>query len=307
MSSLRDTFALGRTWSLRDMLRFNAVAFYEAMANLGGIQAVMMTAAEFAKKLDESLNLKSSNGPTTPIEPNAIKMAQSHLGNLHKELGILGTSLTAISVRRLIVKLLDEKPPTEREFLDAVHEISSRLKDELSSVYTLVISEDRAKYFEPKEPLFGQDVNDKLPLAIPDIEDAGKCIAVNQGTAAVFHLIRVMEAALKSLATMLGIPYAPSWESYIKQINDKIAAKHKTKGVKWKKDEAFYREILGDLQTIKIAWRNPTMHIVRRYSTDEAEEIFRAVRGFLIRLAPKLPKPLTRTTVLVPSPEEQSS
>jgi hypothetical protein len=136
-----------------------------------------------------------------------------------------------------------------------VSEIHARLKDELGLICTLVLAQQRAKYFESKEPLFGQEINDRLPLAVPDIEDAGRCLAVNQGTAAVFHLMRVMEDGLKNLAAMLGIPYAPSWESYIRQINDRIAAKHKTKGVKWKRDEAFYRDIAGDLQTIKIAWR----------------------------------------------------
>jgi len=123
------------------------------------------------------------------------------------------------------------------------------------------------------------------------VEDAGKCLALSQGTAAVFHLMRIMEAALKGLGGLLGIPYAPSWESYIGQIEKCINEKHKRKTVQWKRDEAFYREILGNLQTIKIAWRNPTMHIVRRYSIEEAEEIYIAVRGFVQRIAPRLPKP----------------
>ena len=50
--------------------------------------------------------------------------------------------------------------------------------------------------------------------------------------------MRVMEAGLKALAKLLDIPYAPSWESYLKQINDKIAAKHKDKTPEWKADEA---------------------------------------------------------------------
>jgi hypothetical protein len=94
-----------------------------------------------------------------------------------------------------------------------------------------------------------------------------------------------MEVGLKALGKALGIPYAPSWESYIRQIADKIGEKHKAKGIKWKRDEPFFREILGDLQTIKIAWRNPTMHIVRHYNPNESEEVFRAVRGFMTLLA----------------------
>lgn len=107
------------------------------------------------------------------------------------------------------------------------------------------------------------------------------------GTACVFHMMRVMEVGLKALAKALGIPYAPSWESYLRQIDNRISAKHKTKGIKWKRDEAMFRNLHGDLQAIKIAWRNPTMHIVRSYSPEEAEDVYRAVRTFMKHLSKK--------------------
>jgi hypothetical protein len=66
-----------------------------------------------------------------------------------------------------------------------------------------------------------------------------------------------MEDSLKYLAGRLTIPYAPSWESYIKPITEQIALKHAHKTVDWKRDEAFFREILGDLVAVKTAWRNP--------------------------------------------------
>ena len=97
--------------------------------------------------------------------------------------------------------------------------------------------------------------------------------------------MRVVEVGLKSVANTLGIPYAPSWESYIKQIKDKVDAKHKTKTVRWKKDEPYFKDLLGDLQAVKLAWRNPTMHIVRRYTPEEAEDVFIAVRALMVRLS----------------------
>lgn len=90
------------------------------------------------------------------------------------------------------------------------------------------------------------------------------------------------------LRDQLGIPYAPSWESYIKQIGDNIQQKYKHKGIKWKRDESFFKEILGDLEAIKIAWRNPTMHIVRKYGSEEAEQIFKAVRVFMQDITKRL-------------------
>lgn len=47
----------------------------------------------------------------------------------------------------------------------------------------------------------------------------------------------------------------------------------------------------GDLISIKQAWRNPSMHIERRFPKEEAEEIFAAVRTLMQHLAKGLPNP----------------
>jgi hypothetical protein len=141
------------------------------------------------------------------------------------------------------------------------------------------------KYNASPEALFSEKILKEFPVIRDEVEDAARCIAFGRGTSSVFHLMRIMEAGLKILAKSLGIPYAPSWEAYLKQIGSKIDAPHKTKGIRWKRDEPFFRDILGDLHNVKIAWRNPTMHIVRRYTPDEADEVFRAVRTFMGRIA----------------------
>ena len=159
------------------------------------------------------------------------------------------------------------------------------MQDELSGAH-LIYLEPRFKiYFDAGAAAFDEPVFAAFPSVIMDVEDAGKCLALSQPTACVFHLTRIMEAGLKALAGPLGIPYAPSWESYLKQIKAKIEEKHADKLPAWKRKEAFYRDVAGDLQIVKLAFRNPTMHIVRHYTTDEAEEIYRAVRGLMKRLA----------------------
>ena len=207
------------------------------------------------------------------------------LGRLAEELDIINARLTAASVRRLESSVKSKKC-THEVLADLTGDIDRRLRDELELVNLYVLDENKIKYFAPASVLYDQTVIDKFPLAIPDIEDGGKCLSFLQGTASVFHSMRIMEIGLKSLAKLLGIPYAPSWESYLKQINTRIGEQHQNKTPEWKANEPLFRDLSGDLQTIKIAWRNPTMHIVRRYEPDEAEEIYRAVKGFMTRLAP---------------------
>jgi hypothetical protein len=169
-----------------------------------------------------------------------------------------------------------------------LRELANRIRDDLKRIWFCHVKSELVGYYGQKSA-FGDAVSDRFPNAIDDIEAAGNCLALGQGTATVLHLMRIMEVGLKALGKALGIPYAPSWDSYLKQIQDRIAAKHRTKGVRWRKDEPFFRDLSGDLLTVKQAWRNPTMHVIRKYSPEEAEEIFRAVRTFMQRLAEKLP------------------
>jgi hypothetical protein len=97
-----------------------------------------------------------------------------------------------------------------------------------------------------------------------------------------------MEAGLMVLAKQLGKPYAPSWESFLRQIGAQLELDWKDKTPDWKKDEGFYREAAAHLSAVKFAFRNPTMHIVKQYSPDSAEEIYNSVRVFIRHVATKL-------------------
>jgi hypothetical protein len=266
---------LRRVWNI--MWKVDASLFYQISSALARLHAATKLAAE-------KMNL-NRNGL---VSEKTIAEVLPSLQSLADELDILGARLTAASVRRFEHELKSKKC-THGNLIELTSDIDRRLRDELQLVNLYALDEDKIKYFAPAQVLYDQDVVDKFPLAVTDIEDAGKCLSLLQGTASVFHSMRVMEIGLKSLAKLLDIPYAPSWESYLRQINDKISEKHKDKTLQWKADEAFFRDLSGDLQTTKIAWRNPTMHIVRQYTPDEAEEIFRAVRGFMKRLSARLP------------------
>lgn len=138
-------------------------------------------------------------------------------------------------------------------------------------------------------PLEGwQAVLDKFPRAQREIEEASKCLAMNRSTASVFHLMRIMEEGLKSVAWKLGIGYKPSWESYINEINRRIEVKHRKKGIQWKRDERFLAEVASHLGAVRVAWRNPTMHMERMYTPEEASDVYAAVKGFMAHLSTRI-------------------
>ena len=165
-----------------------------------------------------------------------------------------------------------------------LEQFQHRIFDELGSHYYYPVTEAYAATYMNEAP-FGESVYSYFPSARLDISNAGKCVILGQGTAGVFHLMRVMEIALRVLGRDLDIEYAPSWEAYIRQITKCIAMPYADKRPKWRRKEAFYKEILGDLTSIKVAWRNPTMHISADHSVDHATTIYQAVMGMLNRMA----------------------
>jgi hypothetical protein len=206
--------------------------------------------------------------------------ALSNLANACRELDL---TMACVAVERLRHDVLQEWFSEDQRVI-AVSEIERRILDEMETSIFLHVPREWAKYYQHSE-LFGPGVRDVFQDAAYDIEEAGKCLATARATACVFHLMRVMEVVLRHLSKRLGIPFAPSWESHIQQIPAKISQKHKTKGIQWKRDEPFFREVLGDIQAVKIAWRNPTMHVRSKYTVEEADDIFRAVRRVAQRLA----------------------
>ena len=53
-------------------------------------------------------------------------------------------------------------------------------------------------------------------------------------------------------------------------------------------DRAFFDDAYVSLDAVRSAWRNSTMHVDAVYPKDKAEDIFAAVRRFMVTLASRL-------------------
>lgn len=267
-SWLENPYSLVSLW---DMLRVNADHFVAAATNIGQIL----------------MDLRIGHMP----DPASAGITDSSIEILRKCCEELGLTLSAeqakrINARAAALRAIENRTMAPLGELEAgLRELQQRICDELKLRIFLQVPIDKARYYEPDEPPFGQAVFDSFGSAIEDVLEAGNCLALDRDTAVVFHLMRVLEAGLKVLGKELGIPYAPSWESYLRQLATIIEGDWKSKSEAEKRNQSFYKDVLGDLQAIKLAWRNPTMHIVKSYSPEEAAHIYGCVKQFMVRLA----------------------
>ncbi|MGO8808971.1 MAG: hypothetical protein ACLQJF_05875 [Candidatus Sulfotelmatobacter sp.] len=151
------------------------------------------------------------------------------------------------------------------------------------------------------EDLCGQEVKSAFKSAIPDIREAGNCIAIESGTAAVFHLMRAVERGLRALCRDLGIRGVPRkkkyvpieyavWETMFQQLHGKVDKKIDAlpAGPKKQKLQEFYYPLLQDLRGFKDAFRNHVMHDRKIYSAKAADDLLDYVRRFMSLLATKI-------------------
>jgi hypothetical protein len=155
------------------------------------------------------------------------------------------------------------------------------------------------QYFE-RDALFGPDVDEAFPSVDTELKQAGTCIALDLHTAAVFHLMRAVELALRILARGLGVNKIGSkdleycgLDPLIGAVDNAIQSELKvvnqgTGGNQRQKDSEYYGGLLSDVRFFGDDIRNPVSHSRKSYNPHSAEEAFDHVRGFLQRLATRV-------------------
>ena len=242
---------------------------------------------EFQSSLAEILQIwrLKVSPDSTPISESTKESACRVMATWADQATQLGFDCAFASAARTL-RLLENEEVTTGDFVLALNEFAGRFKDEQAAAVFLALSLAEAKLYD--DPQRGwETVIKRYRRTTRDIEEASKCLALNRGTAAVFHLTRVMELGLKSAAVVIGITYSPSWESYLKQFSIQLGLPWDRKSLLFRKNELYISEAFSLFTAAKHAWRNPTIHGRRDYTPEEAEEVYVSVRNLMKHLASK--------------------
>jgi hypothetical protein len=243
-------------------------------------------------RIEEILNADNGN----------VKLSERNKEYLTKLLDEMRVICQEIGLPMSVIQIDRAKRFVNSEVCDASKlatvftELNARITDEISSLVFLVMQVGKKDYYE-KPNLFGEKVFNNFPFANFDIEEAGKCFATARYTACVMHLQRVLEVGLKSYGGFLGIASLatsaqPSWNKVLdetrKEIKERSDKQNTAKVWATNNEKEFCESVQPFLESVKTAWRNPSMHADAKYTEDEAEDIFSAVKRFMKHLAEHL-------------------
>ena len=179
---------------------------------------------------------------------------------------------------------------TDEKLKIRTDELHANISDALAIHLFFWVPPDRAAFYQQKEPIFGSDFATHFASSERDARKAGQCFAFGQYTACVFHVMRVMEIALRAAEGSLQLPPISdrNWGALLERWHSKAIVKFPASLPIYTAHEDFYKDIRATLCAVKDAWRNPTMHVERDYEEDEAKEVMTAVRSFARKLAAHL-------------------
>jgi hypothetical protein len=234
------------------------------------------------------LGALKKEGPTARLGTDGDTLSQwlHILRGPCAELGLDSTLAQLVRVDKICLTNGEIRP-----VLRELNELRRRLVEQLKSHSFYYVPLSLVSFYN--EPLsgLGSEVTDKFSKdALWHIEESGKCMALGRASASVYHFSAAIEECLRSLAGFLGIEHAPGWDGYIRAVRKRLGTPWKDKPEDWRRDEALYRSLLEDLDSLRLTIRNPSAH-GEKYTDEQARRIHLNMSAFAQHVARILPSP----------------
>lgn len=268
--SVLDRDGPGKLWSLWELLELNEEAFCRFSSMIGQMLVVL---AQPNLEPDSGPMIDTFKGLATEAQRLGLTSVDRHIARIRIETTTQGRSHQ--DVRALVVELYN------------------RMRDELSDRLFLAVDQRDGDLYKQAEPLFGAEVAGKFPSIIYDIDEAGKCLALDRSTASAFHAIRSLEAGIRALARCLKIPDPTkgaerSWANVLRDVKGELDKRWPPSTGRMAGDAKLFDEAYAALAGMQNPYRNSTMHLDDKYTKDEAVHIFAVVKGFMRTLATRM-------------------
>lgn len=185
-------------------------------------------------------------------------------------------------------------------------ELGSAIATDLAENLFLYIPKSHSSYYNRDDP-FG--IAGKFPKADLEIKLAGNCLATENYSACVFHLMRAVEIGAKAMVRSMGAQkylyntklhgkpvLKPvelcDWKTLFDGLEKALNVLDENVGSNLRKKETFeyYHHAVYAFKNFRHAWRNKVSHGRHLYTFREAQNIMEFSEQFMTHLAERLGK-----------------
>lgn len=235
------------------------------------------------RTLERSLWHHTDESKKAPFFPVGL-IVQCHiepglLDRLLKRCEALHLRVTADAIKTLQAAMI---PNSTHSYVRGYAEtVIQTAESELKTLHFMHVAYPKdERYLSPSKGW--EETLKRFPEMTEDVEESEKCLALDRHTACVFHLMRVIEIAVQLWGTSLGVanPTEKEWGIITNEIKQTVEKLPDTTAAE-KAHKTAMHEIKGHLDSLRWAWRNPTMHPKQSYKDWEAKEVIDRVRSFM--------------------------
>jgi len=231
-----------------------------------------------------------------PVNDKTAQRAVEWVSSVVRICDRLGAPISASTARDIVGRLEGNEKPSFNWLKHQMGSLKELIRKELREKLFVYISPEKLRFVSNDERgiSFGQAVVDSFPSTRFDICEAGVCLAASRATAAVFHLMRVLEIGLSAFAGKFDIPSDhTNWHNIIEGIEKAVRSmgSNPNRAADWKDQQEFFSQAASHFMSFKDAWRNYTAHSRGVFTEERAALIFDSVRSFMQTLAAQLHEP----------------
>jgi hypothetical protein len=249
------------------------------MLEIYGYLFVRATEALEARQVDFQRAIAANPNAVAP-EMDSMESFASPIQVVQTLAGKVALTSTARQAHRALITI--RLRGRLADILSEIKQLQVRMVEELQDRKFLFVPPEFVPYWDQKDA-FG--LGNKFKKAHDDIRAAGNCLALQQPTACIFHLMRAMEVVVRKLSKRLKVTITPNttWRQMTGGMDDKIKAMpNKTNRQKRKKND--WESARANLHHVGSVWRNKTMHPADSYTQSQAHDVLNATRVFMVDL-----------------------
>jgi len=278
---------LGGRWN--DAAKAPITSLMNLFASNAHVYVQMALTMESARQVILAAGREDSQEGLLPDE--VLKKVVQHLTSI--DMGCESLKLKNTSIKIAYMLSLYRYRPVVVRVSGALQDFEHLRLEFLKELYGfkfLRLSQYRSTFMvgdDPEAQPFGLEVADAFPSAALDIREASNAFALSRWHACVFHLMRVLEIGLRTMAEKFEVPYESStWHVVIEEIEGKVRRITKeSHGDDWKQIKRDYSGAATQFMFFKDAWRNHIMHVRDVYDEGRATSIWQHVKEFMLKLA----------------------
>jgi HEPN domain-containing protein len=213
-------------------------------------------------------------------------------GDIRRQCVSLGLTVSVAELDGIVRRMTSGSTAEWAQIGIRLSQLSSTIHSELASRMFLYVEKGRERFWAPE--WLEDAVEANFPTGARELKAAGRCYALGEPDASVFHSMRSLEVCLRVLCDRFGIDPEGQWEGILNKIEASIReiGRSKVQGVKKTpqdaEDEHYFGKIAIQLRFFKNGWRNYVMHLKENYADREAKLVLENAESLFLSASKRL-------------------